>query len=520
MSRWAKISYFVRTELEHVKAIIEHKYLQWKDRRRQQQRRRQREQAAEKNPPEPERLEAPAAAPSAPKPLQKNPSQSQPRPAGTAPKEAEGEQAPREDPTPPAPHEAPEAENRWQKLLHTRIPTPFRLLDVYMLRGFLMPLLVCFCGFVAIWLIFDLNDNLPDFLDARVPLLDVLAFYGTQLPQFALEAIPVSLLLGLLFTLSKMSRSNELVSMLSAGISIPRLLVPVFVVGLLATLISLGLSYKLAPWATAEREARLDAIVSGEDTDEATLSGQVFRNRYENRTWFVRKMPLDGSELSDVVVIQQDPRGEVLYWLNIRSATYNPITKAWNIYRGLLYYPKEDGTAKRWEYLRDTYIYGLSETPERIVSANMNPEWMGVPAIREYLRYNADFPDKQLAPFRTYLAYRWAWPWVCMVVVLIAAPLGMAFSRGGVLSNVATSIFIIAGVFISREIFLALGQSNAMAPWLAAWLPNIIFGSLGLYLLYLRSTNRELPKLNLYNLYELLVRQGQKRRESAGQAGA
>ena len=110
-----------------------------------------------------------------------------------------------------------------------------RLLDRYVLRNFMEPFLICFAGFIGIWLIFDLSDNITDFVEAKVSIKQVAGYYLTQLPYFILLALPVGLLLALLYSLSQMSRRNEIIAMLTAGRSVYRLLLPLILVGLMAT---------------------------------------------------------------------------------------------------------------------------------------------------------------------------------------------------------------------------------------------------------------------------------------------
>ncbi|HEX5176411.1 MAG TPA: LptF/LptG family permease, partial [Chthoniobacteraceae bacterium] len=133
-----------------------------------------------------------------------------------------------------------------------------KLLDRYVLRNFLEPFLICFLGFIAIWLIFDLSGNLQDFMEARASMKQVLRFYATQVPQVIVISLPVGLLLALLFSLSRMSRSNEIISMLTAGRSLPRLLLPHLVIALLATAICLALNYESAPHAEALKKVALE----------------------------------------------------------------------------------------------------------------------------------------------------------------------------------------------------------------------------------------------------------------------
>src|SRR6266576_6610 len=97
-----------------------------------------------------------------------------------------------------------------------------RLLDRYVIRNFLQVYLYCIAGFISIWLIFDISDNISTFLDEHISLFLVGRYYATQVPQVFIILLPVSLLLALLFTLGRMSLANEVVSMLTAGVSLPR----------------------------------------------------------------------------------------------------------------------------------------------------------------------------------------------------------------------------------------------------------------------------------------------------------
>ena len=141
-------------------------------------------------------------------------------------------------------------------------------------------------------------------------------------------------------------------------------------------------------------------------------------------------------------------------------------------------------------------IKDWNETPFRLASANMRADFLSLPELRDYVRFNSDFPPSLLAPFSTHLQYRLALPWACLVVVFLAAPLAISFTRGGILSNVATAIGLVFLMNFLTQLFLALGEGDRIAPWAAAWIPNLIFASVGLLLLYLRSTNREARSLN------------------------
>src|SRR6184192_4862492 len=156
-----------------------------------------------------------------------------------------------------------------------------KLLDQYVIRNFLLIYFYCIAGFISIWLIFDVSDNISTFIDEHVGLLLVIRYYATQLPQVFIILLPVSLLLSLLFALGRMSRANEIVSMLTAGVSLPRVLLPLIGMGLLTVAVTMALNYSLAPHAELARKMFLSEAQS---RPERNIEGQIFRNRTDART--------------------------------------------------------------------------------------------------------------------------------------------------------------------------------------------------------------------------------------------
>jgi LPS export ABC transporter permease LptG len=377
-------------------------------------------------------------------------------------------------------------------------PRSMKLLDRYVLRNFVEPFLICFFGFVAIWLIIDLSDNGSDFIEAHASFKQLTYYYLTQLPQTVLISMPIGLLLALLFSLSRMSRTNELISMLTAGRSVVRILIPLLVIGVMASAFCLWLNWDQAPHAEGVKKLALNQIKRGRRIGEAELvAAHLFRDRQNNRTWYVRRLRPGSPKLEDVHITQQDVEGRITKKWYAQRATFDPRGKTWTLSRGMTveftpegdiadtdHFPTSNRTIKDW-----------SETPWRVASSELNPQGLSIPELREYLLFNSDFPDVQLAPYRANLADRWALPVSCLVVVFIAAPLGIVYNRRGVVGGVAAAIFIFFLMIIARGFFMAVAKGNRLDPMLAPWVPNVVLGIVGLVLLWFRSTNRDLPSL-------------------------
>lgn len=369
-----------------------------------------------------------------------------------------------------------------------------RLLDRYVIRNFLQGYLYCIAGFISIWLIFDISDNISTFIDQNVGFLLTIRYYATQVPQILIILLPVSLLLALLFSLGRMSRANEIVSMLTAGVSVPRVLLPLIAIGLLTVAATAALNYSLAPHAELARKTFLSAARARQSP---IVEGQIFRNRTDARTWFIQNFRSGHNVFNTVQVLQQDVHDNIVANYLAARAIYHSDAKVWEFENAKVVHYDATGNILDEQIYPSLKIDNWSETPFRLGSANVRAEFLSVPELRRYLQFNSDFPATLLAPFRTHFQYRLALPWTCLVVVCIAAPLGIGYSRRGVLASVASAVILIFSMNFLTHLFLALGEGDRISPLLAAWTPNVLFTIIGLYLLYLRASNREAPRFHL-----------------------
>jgi lipopolysaccharide export system permease protein len=372
-----------------------------------------------------------------------------------------------------------------------------KLLDRYVLRSFFEPFLLCFFGFLGIWLVFDLSDNLQDFLSAKASFKLIGGFYLTQLPAIVLIVLPVGLLLGLLFSLSRMSRTNELMAQLTAGRSVTRILLPLFAVGMVSSAFLIWLDFELAPHSEGIKKIALEQIQKGKKKmEQDVIEAHLFKDRETGRTWYVRKLKPGSVTLDTVVIFQQDAEENIIRKWYARKAEYDTRHKSWQLKAGMRVDFDVEGNELRTDKFFDSYRSesNWSETPERIASSSAEPQNLSIPELRDYLRMNSDFSEHALAPYRCYLEHRQAFGWAGLVAVFVGGPLGIGFSRRGIIGGIAAAIFIFVSLFFLNDFFLALGKGGHVAPRTAAWTPTLTLGVVGLIILFFRSSNRELPR--------------------------
>jgi lipopolysaccharide export system permease protein len=378
------------------------------------------------------------------------------------------------------------------------------LMDRYVVHNFLSPFSFCLFSFMAIWVIADFTDNGGSF--SGLSFGRILTFYVVQIPFVILFVMPIAVLLSGLFSMSKMSKSNELISMIGSGRSVIRILVPLIAVGVYASLIGLAFKYEWAPASigykeaileTAERETWVKKHGQRLKDDIWAKRGWMHVNEPDKRSWFVGRVPFTLSdEMGDVVVMQLDERDQpTTIWIAKRAKwVWNANPPKW-VLSGVRVYTYDKNHIPRIESKGNIEMADWSETPWKVLSSSQNPEYLGVPGLTMYLNANRELDDLALASFRTNWWYIFAEPLACLVLLLVAAPLGIVYSRRGAMGGVTGAIVVFALMYVMRGTFLAMGHSDRMSPFLAAWLTNILVGVTGLILLWLKARNREIPKV-------------------------
>src|SRR5262249_51197766 len=154
---------------------------------------------------------------------------------------------------------------------------------------------------------FDLADNASEFVQAHASPKVIALFYLTQLPQIVMISLPVGLLLAILYSLSSMSRRNEIISMLTAGRSVGRVVVPLIATGIICTGLLGWLNYQLAPHAEAVKKSSLEQISRHRRPGEVEpVNGYLFRDRMNNRTWYIRQFRPESMQFEGVHITQQN----------------------------------------------------------------------------------------------------------------------------------------------------------------------------------------------------------------------
>ncbi|MCA9002735.1 MAG: LptF/LptG family permease, partial [Planctomycetes bacterium] len=329
---------------------------------------------------------------------------------------------------------------------------------------------------LGLFLIMDMASNLDDYLqagtDGTSPGMGLVArYYLLKLPFLFLEVAPFITLLAGMFTVNRLLKKNEVTPVLSAGISVHRLLVPVFFCGLV-----------LAGVMFLVREVAVSALADKRDAAlfqlEERLPRRVLREALvhdlSGSTVFLEEVypdmtPFRARGLSAVV-----HQGDTTVHIRADEAVWDPGTRTLKLIGGQRAIVGETLT----EVSIDT-LEGFDFTPELALTylRSVAPLDLSFSEVQQLMSR-----EPEDATFNTLWHYLLTFPLANLILLLVGLPVLFQYERGKGTERMALGGLFCILYFAIDFIFRNLGLQGGLSPILAGWLPILIVGSLGLAL--------------------------------------
>lgn len=367
-----------------------------------------------------------------------------------------------------------------------------RLLDRYLLRELLVPLGYCLGGFLIFWITYDLFTELNNFQAHHLLARDIAAYYLVKLPELLVIVIPIGLLLALLYALTNHARHHELTAIRAAGVTVWRVAAPYFAVALAAGAVLFVLNEYAVPHGAETAQQILDrrSAAAAPQADLLWKKSVVFKSEHDQHSWIIGAYNVLTHEMQHVHIEWLEPDGathaidaqrglwtnETWTFFDVQEVTHPAGT-------ALAPPPRKSDVLSLPEFTETPRLIQSEIKISRLDSIKTARQaQLSIREILEYLQLHPQLDRRRSDLLQTMLHSRLAMPWTCVVVVLISLPFGAASGRRNVFVGVASSVFICFLFFVVRELSLALGGGGRVDPWLAAWVPNLLFGLGGIVL--------------------------------------
>lgn len=352
-------------------------------------------------------------------------------------------------------------------------------IDWYILKKFLTTFFFCLLLFTAIVVVVDFSEHADDFVKSKLSIGPIITdFYFGLIPRIDAMLFPLFVFLSVIFFTSKMAGRSEVVAILSSGVSFMRFLLPFWVGSFLLGGLLWGAYQYVVPnanrkWAVFEAKY----ISPGGDN-----SGTYRRNIYfriDSTTYAGIRGYDTAYKSGSTFFVYRFSNNKLVYNLRASSFSWDTTANKWQLQNVLE--RKFKAVTEEVKY-SDTLLANYNFKPRDLRKDDYLKDQMATPELNEFIRLEKSRGSEMLNALLVERYNRDAIPASVIILTFIGAVLAARKVRGG--SGVHLAIGVIISVFyvLFSRFSIVFATKGNFTPLLAAWLPNILFALLAIYL--------------------------------------
>ncbi len=351
-------------------------------------------------------------------------------------------------------------------------------LDTYIIKKFLGTFFYAIALIIIIVIIFDISEKIDDFIEKGAPLFDIIfKYYLNFIPYFANLFSPLFTFIAVIYFTSQMASRTEIVAILSSGISFKRMLRPYFISAIFLALLSFMLSNFIIPIANEKRlEFEMMYIRNATQSKEMDIHMQIKPGIFV----YAEHFNVDAGLAIHFSIEKIKDKKDLVYKLTSDNAQYDSTRRLWkirNYFVRTINGTKE--TIKNGTEL-DT-VLGLK--PADFMENLHNMETMNWFRLNEFIDEEKLKGTDNLSYYQVEKQKRIAFPFATVVLTLIGVSLSSRKVRGGIGLHLGIGLTLSFAFILFMQITTTFATAGSLPAVVAVWIPNLIFGALGLYLL-------------------------------------
>lgn len=358
-------------------------------------------------------------------------------------------------------------------------------LEIYLMKEMIRPFFLGVGGGTTLLLgnqLFLYTDLL---VKKGAPPMTILQILILNLPAILVVTFPIAGLFATLLTLGKMGADSEIIALRAAGVPYRKLFVPVLLIGLTISGIAFYMNDYIVPLTNQKvRTLNHNLFIS---QDAVLLNPQeIFK--VDDHLWFyIGDIDPETGWMKDVLILDRKAETGVLRYPQVITAeTARQVDQNWLL---------EGAVVRRYDPEGRTYYEGQVGTMElNIVSELVNlvrgekvPQEQSSRELYDQIQLlrQSGVPQQEVTRLKAEWHLKFAIPLASFFAIMIAAPLGLqAVRQTGRYGGVAVAIVLVFIYYVLLSLGRSLGRAGLLDPWLAAWMPNMVFGGIGTMLLW------------------------------------
>lgn len=327
---------------------------------------------------------------------------------------------------------------------------------------------------MSISMVFDLSEKLNEFLEAGAPWHEIIfTYYGNFFVFYGFQFIYLINFISVIWFTSKMANNSEIIPILSAGVSFKRFLRPYFISSAILVVTTVLMTNYVLPESNAKRLA-FEARYYRDFTSRVNIRAKVT----EDQILYFRQYNAVNDEIHNFQ-LEKWSGDSLEYTLESTLARGDSTTNNWHFDRYTLRKFGDFNDQLTFGYNCDTTLsFSLGD----LVFKSNVIESMNLSELNEFIERERLKGSDKVPKFLIEKYKRFASPFAIFILTLIGVSVSSKKSRGGLGINIAIGLAFAMMYIFSMQMTTVAAMKVGFTPFLAVWLPNIIFGLVAILL--------------------------------------
>lgn len=353
-----------------------------------------------------------------------------------------------------------------------------KIIDWYIIKKFLGTFFYAISLLIVIVIVFDVSENIDSFIKNEAPFWSIFVdYYLNFIPYFINLFVYLFTFISVIFFTSKLAGNTEIIAILSSGVSFRRMLFPYLVASLFLGIISFYLGNWLIPKTNQGRRIFKNTYMEKLNKDnEKNIHIQIQPNTFV----YVESYDMESSTGRKFSLEKLNGQ-ELEYKIMADRIEWMPDVNKWRLKK--FYERTIDSLGRQFVVqgevkdttinLRTTDLYKIKERFEE-----MNFQELNAFIKREKEKGSIVYKKYEIEKHK-----RMAGPVAIIILTFIGVALSSRKVRGGIGLHLGIGIALTFSYIMFMQFSTVFATYGNLSPLIAAWIPNIIYLFIGIYLI-------------------------------------
>ncbi|MBN1849837.1 MAG: LPS export ABC transporter permease LptG [Deltaproteobacteria bacterium] len=352
-----------------------------------------------------------------------------------------------------------------------------KVIQKYFLKEYLKLFCLCLFIFLSIYLIIDFLQKIDNFVESEVPMSTIITYFLLKIPHVTIQMIPVGSLISVIIMFSLLQRKNEITAFKTCGLDIFRL-------SGIMVFITLGIGFVaflfqeiVVPYASSRSNEIWNLEVEKSDPGHF-YGGDEIWYKSDNAIYWIRHFDGTRNILENPTFFFFDKDFQLIKRVDAKKGVWQNNT--WKMIDGIIQERENDKDYGLSKF--DEWIIKIPETPDTFKKGIKKPEDMSYQQLRSYSEtvFREGYDNtKYIVDMNMKLAH----PLISVILTFIGIPIALNLKKGGTPLAVSIGVGICFIFIVTMGISRSFGLAGILPPIVAAWVANLIFFLLGIFLM-------------------------------------